>query len=114
MTIDSKIDLLIRSHESLHEDVRQLGRTQVEYHATVTTELRNVTVVATELRGSVAHVVDRTDEHSADLARQAAQIAEIERQQAWIKAWSAGALAVVLAIGGGITWLVSTMPVAGR
>lgn len=37
----------------------------------------------------------------------AKRISHIEQQAAWVKAWSAGALAVVAATGSAMVWLVS-------
>jgi predicted nuclease with TOPRIM domain len=38
------------------------------------------------------------------------RISKIERQAAWVRAWSAGAAAVVVTVGGALVWVAARLP----
>lgn len=110
-SLHAKIDLVLSSQAELRDDVRVLSRTQSDHMVAIAEELKALALSNLDMHNGLAHANERADEHSRDLASQAAEVAEIKRQQAWIRAWSAGALAVVVTVGGGLVWFVTTLPI---
>ena len=57
---------------------------------------------------------DRADEHSARMDKNALEaigrIEKIERSAAWVRAWSAGAAAVLVAMFGAVVWVGARLP----
>jgi len=57
---------------------------------------------------------ERVDDHSARMDKNAieaiSRIEKIERSAAWVRAWSAGAAAVLVAMFGAIVWVGARLP----
>ena len=58
----------------------------------------------------LVEVLDRLHQCDRDHRDIAGRLAAVEAKAVWVKAWSAGAAAVTLAILGGIGWIASNMP----
>lgn len=110
-SLHAKIDLVLSAQAEIRDDVRVLSRTQADHMIAIAEELKALALSNLDMHNGLAHANERADDHSRDLANQVAQVAEIKRQQAWIKAWSAGALAVVVAAGSALIWMISALPV---
>lgn len=57
---------------------------------------------------------ERVDDHSSRMDKNAleanARIAKIERSAAWVRAWSAGAAAALVAVFGALVWVGARLP----
>ena len=58
----------------------------------------------------LVEVLDRLRQCDTDHRAIAHRLEAVEAKAEWVKAWSAGAAAVTLAILGGIGWIASNMP----
>lgn len=92
-----------------------------EYMQSLAHDVSNVAGTCMRIEAQVAalgaRLEDLRDDHDkvcADWSRANKsldqRIAHIERQAAWVRAWSAGAVAVVVAVFGAIAWVAVRLP----
>lgn len=60
------------------------------------------------IEAQLSVIASRLDEVD-DLAD---RVVKVERAAAWVRAWSAGAAAAVMAVFGALTWIMAHMPLA--
>lgn len=110
-SLHAKVDLVLSSQAEMRDDIRVLSKTQGDHMVAIAEELKALALSNLDMHNGLSQANERADEHSRDLREQAAEVAEIKRQQAWIRAWSAGALAVVVTVGGGLVWFITALPI---
>lgn len=134
-SLHAKIDALARENQHMRESMREVGANHAEFVDTVRREVETLREVNLDLHKVVARVeerligfservAERMADHSEDLRREAVKVsaillqqvedskerAEAQRQISAIRAWSAGAAAVLTVIGAVIAWLVGSIP----
>lgn len=113
MTDDSLRQMLAQFSADLRE-----GR---EYMQSLAHDVASVGGTCMRIEEKLAHLADRLAELRKDHDRVVVEITRtdqamlrrisaIEKQAAWVRAWSAGAAAVVLAVGGALAWAIAKMP----
>lgn len=104
------MELVDKRHSELRDDLREMARTHSDHFVAMTEQLKALSLSNLDMHNGLAHATERADDHSRNLAEQSALVAEIRKQQAWIKAWAAGAAAAVVATGTALLWLIQSIP----
>lgn len=88
---------------------RRLDDVREDLHS-LRVEIRALAESGATLHATVRHVDSRADKHSAEIEAQAEALGEIRRAQEWVRAWAAGAVAVLTGLGGLAAWFLSEIP----
>ena len=98
----------------LLESVAREQQTQRAHVQAIADNVNAMCTTCARIEGQLSTIAERLDDHSLRLKEECLKVAEIQRGAAWVKAWSAGAAAVLVAMFSTMVWACARLPEIAR